>query len=299
MPITAVCDCGKSYTLKDELAGKSIKCPACSQTFVVPASRRIAQADPIFDRDKFLIKQKRIALSAKYFVGDESGNEIAFVHRPIFFLRTMFMIFLCVAWCIGLSVGMAVLFEGPAKGRRAEEGLLVSLLPLLMFAGIVGILYLFSPYRHVHFYRDRTMKDLILTVRQDVRFALINFRYTLLDVDGQELLRFRKNVLYNIFRKRWYVEQLDGEPFCMALEDSILLSLLRRTLGQVFGPLAMLFRTNFIITTDDGKDVLGEFNRKLTVFDKYVLDLTRDPDRTLDRRVALALGVMLDTGEGR
>ena len=70
MPITADCACGKSYTLKDELAGKSIKCPTCGGTFVVPASSRMAQADPIFDRDKFLIKQKRIALSAKYFVGD-------------------------------------------------------------------------------------------------------------------------------------------------------------------------------------------------------------------------------------
>jgi len=30
-----------------------------------------------------------------------------------------------------------------------------------------------------------------------------------------------------------------------------------------------------------------------------VLDLTGDPGRTLDRRVALAMGVMLDTGERR
>jgi hypothetical protein len=45
--------------------------------------------------------------------------------------------------------------------------------------------------------------------------------------------------------------------------------------------------------------VLGEFNRKFTLFDRYVLDLSADPDRAFDRRVALALGVMLDTGERR
>jgi len=35
------------------------------------------------------------------------------------------------------------------------------------------------------------------------------------------------------------------------------------------------------------------------LFDEYVLDLRNDPDRYLDRRLALALGVMLDTGEKR
>ena len=44
---------------------------------------------------------------------------------------------------------------------------------------------------------------------------------------------------------------------------------------------------------------LGEFNRKLTLFDRYVLDLSADPTRSLDRRIALAMGVMLDTGDGR
>jgi hypothetical protein len=30
-----------------------------------------------------------------------------------------------------------------------------------------------------------------------------------------------------------------------------------------------------------------------------VLDMTADPQRLMDRRIALALGVMLDTGERR
>jgi hypothetical protein len=45
--------------------------------------------------------------------------------------------------------------------------------------------------------------------------------------------------------------------------------------------------------------VLGEFNRKLTLFDRYVIDVRGDVEGILDRRVALALGVMLDTGERR
>jgi hypothetical protein len=48
-----------------------------------------------------------------------------------------------------------------------------------------------------------------------------------------------------------------------------------------------------------GGQVVGEFNRKFTLLDRYVLDLTRDSARALDRRVAVAMGVMLDTGERR
>ena len=48
-----------------------------------------------------------------------------------------------------------------------------------------------------------------------------------------------------------------------------------------------------------GGQVVGEFNRKFTILDRYVLDLSNDSTRALDRRVALAMGVMLDTGERR
>jgi hypothetical protein len=44
---------------------------------------------------------------------------------------------------------------------------------------------------------------------------------------------------------------------------------------------------------------VGEFNRKFTLLDRYVLDLSQDSGRALDRRVAIAMGVMLDTGERR
>ena len=78
-----------------------------------------------------------------------------------------------------------------------------------------------------------------------------------------------------------------------------MLALLRRVLGPLFGSFFGLLRTNFIILRADGEDVVGEFNRKFTILDRYALDLKADAARTLDRRVALALGVMLDTGERR
>ncbi|WP_279384179.1 hypothetical protein [Geotalea toluenoxydans] len=41
------------------------------------------------------------------------------------------------------------------------------------------------------------------------------------------------------------------------------------------------------------------FNRSFTILDRYVLDMTQDNGQRIDRRLALAMGVLLDTGERR
>lgn len=77
-----------------------------------------------------------------------------------------------------------------------------------------------------------------------------------------------------------------------------MLSLLRRMFGPSFG----FLRTNpiLIVPESDGIAIArGEFNRNFTLFDRYVLDLTRDHPRMIDRRLGVALGVLLDTGEHR
>jgi DNA-directed RNA polymerase subunit RPC12/RpoP len=42
MPIALSCRCGRSLRLKDELAGKKIRCPECSSILAVPAKKNEA-----------------------------------------------------------------------------------------------------------------------------------------------------------------------------------------------------------------------------------------------------------------
>jgi ssDNA-binding Zn-finger/Zn-ribbon topoisomerase 1 len=44
MPIKVTCQCGKSFTAKDELAGKAVKCPNCQQPLRIPATSSGAPA---------------------------------------------------------------------------------------------------------------------------------------------------------------------------------------------------------------------------------------------------------------
>jgi len=296
MAIPVTCDCGETFSLKDELAGQVLRCPKCGAALQVgkpvtaPLSRT-PQADPAFDRDKFLLRQKHFAIAEKYYVHDENGNPIIFVQRPAHLARKLLGIFgtfiAIIVWWV-LVIGVAEAFSSQdAKGMGFVLGFLG------MFPVMIAVMVALSPKRHVTFYRDDTKSEKLLEVLQDRKWQIPTATYTVRDPQGQVLARLRKNYLYNIFRKRWQCEGPNGQSLCLAKEDSILLSMLRRLLGPLFG----LLRTNFIILRDE--DVIGEFNRKFTILDRYVLDLSADPQRNFDRRIALALGVMLDSGERR
>ena len=44
---------------------------------------------------------------------------------------------------------------------------------------------------------------------------------------------------------------------------------------------------------------IGRMDRKFKLRDQYVLDLSGDPDKALDRRLAIALAIGLDTLQNR
>jgi hypothetical protein len=44
MPIPLSCPCGRSFKLKDELAGRKVRCPACRRVLAVPRPER--EVDP-------------------------------------------------------------------------------------------------------------------------------------------------------------------------------------------------------------------------------------------------------------
>ena len=297
MAVRVACQCGTSYELKDEFAGRLVKCPQCGRENrvpgVVPAGSVKAQADPVFDRDVFLLRQQLLRISEKYDVADEQGKKIVFVERPAHLLRNIGAILagLAAGGVVGVVLGM---LSDMAKGTP-YEGLLAALAVIGFFVVLFAVGIALSAKRHVSFYRDETKRDKLLEVLQDRKWQPITATYTVRDRAGRTMALLWKNYLYNIVRKRWYVKAPDGTTLYVAKEDSIILSLLRRFLGPLFG----LLRTNFIIVRNGSEDVVGEFNRKLTLLDRYVLDLKADRARELDRRVALALGVMLDTGERR
>jgi uncharacterized protein YxjI len=295
MSILATCTCGQSYDLKDEYAGALMQCPTCGNQFQASGPPTLRGGDPAFSQDKYLLRQKHLSISQKYFVWDERGENLLFVLRPAHLVRNVF------AALVGLAAGVVTLLVGlmiagvVGDSVNSTLGGIIGLLTMLAtIVATIAIGTLLSKKRHVYFYRDESQQELLLEIKQEQKFVLLNAFYTLCTPSGEVLGRFHKNYIYNLIRKRWRFFNPEGRVQYVAKEDSILLSLLRRLLGPLFG----LLRTNYIILDADER-LVGEFNRKLTLLDRYVLDLTHDSARTVDRRVAVALGVMLDTGERR
>lgn len=295
MPVTVTCQCNNSFSLKDEFAGSLVKCPKCGAAVRAgtAALTPLSDADPVFARDIFLLRQKALKINEKYDVCDEQGRPLVFVERPAHLARNLLAL---LAGVIAAMVWVVVLI---AATDAAGVGPLSDALTILAAVGFVPVLLLvatpLSKKRHVTFYTGADKRERLFEILQDQKFHVPTATYTVRDARGDVLARFRKNYLYNLIRRRWEVLAPAGHVAWVAKEDSIILSLLRRLLGPLFG----FLRTNFIFQRAGNDRVIGEFKRKFTILDRYVLDLTSDTQRAFDRRVALALGVMLDTGERR
>jgi uncharacterized protein YxjI len=153
----------------------------------------------------------------------------------------------------------------------------------------------FKLHAHIGIYEDETKARKLLDLRQDSAWALINLSFTLLDEQGQVLAQFKRQGWKSILRRTWRILDPMGNEIAMAEEDSMIKAIMRRV--PYLDIIGDMMRTNFIITRNGS--VIGEFIRKFTLADKYVMDLTQDRMRSLDRRIAVALSVLLDNAESR
>ena len=252
------------YELRPEYAGRLLECPSCGRHiragYLASAPRPPAPGvDPAFDRDVFLLRERVFTIRSKYEVLAENGTPILYVERPTYPVRTLFAYF--VALIASLTAARWILGPFPEDGGG---GLLVLVgFPLVAFVFLVVSMSL-RPRRHVTIYRDDSRRETLLRVLQNQRVAVLTRTYTVVTPSGEPLATLRKTYLDNIVRKRWYVATPGGEPIAMAIEDSIVLSLLRRVLGVFLG----FLRTNFLLVRGSDEAVLGEFNRKFTLFDR-------------------------------
>jgi uncharacterized protein YxjI len=109
---------------------------------------------------------------------------------------------------------------------------------------------------------------------------------------GQKLGVLRRKGLKSILRDEWEVLDVNDQPIGLIFEDNMGLALLRRFL------LGSLLPQNYVMTIRDTP--VAELRQRFNLF-RYELDVTFLPEfsGTLDKRVALAAGVLLATVEGK
>ncbi len=167
-----------------------------------------------------------------------------------------------------------------------------------------------SPGQPLAFVRQKK-----LAIREDIRFFAdeqeheelfrlkargvmeLRGRYDVVLPDGGRAGTLEKVFGASLLRSTWRLLDPDEREVGTAFEKSMPVALLRRAIDFVpYGELVPIV-FHFTITAD-GSEV-GDLRRPIGLRDRYVLDLSRDAERRIDRRVAVALGVALDALQSR
>jgi hypothetical protein len=151
---------------------------------------------------------------------------------------------------------------------------------------------------HIRFFADDSESQELFHIQAQTWLDTGGSRYDVVDAQDGKI-----GVLHHVFgksllRSTWSVANAAGEEVAVARERSQVGAILRRVVDFVpdYGGLIPI-PYNFDILASG--EVIGTMNRKFQLRDRYVLDLSGDPEKALDRRLAIALAVGLDTLQNR
>ena len=175
---------------------------------------------------------------------------------------------------------------------------------------IVNLYRITAGGQPVAFVRQQRLK-----IKEDIRFftdeaeteelfrikarAVLEFsgRYDVTTPAGERIGVLGKVFGKSLLRSTWSVLDANEQELAVAKERSLLWALVRRAVDVI--PYGEFVPILFHFTIDDGERHVGDFTRRIGVRDTYELDLTGDPERKVDRRLALALAIALDALQSR
>ena len=126
-------------------------------------------------------------------------------------------------------------------------------------------------------------------------------RYDVTDGAGRVIGGLRKVFGRSLLRSTWELFDASDEKLGWAQEKSASVALVRRVVHFVpfLDTVANWLPIPYHFDFHRGEERIGHLTRVLGVRDRYVLDLSGDPERAIDRRLALALAVGMDALQAR
>jgi len=149
----------------------------------------------------------------------------------------------------------------------------------------------------IRFFADESESEELFRIKARSVLDTGGSRYDVLAADASRI-GVLHHTLRSILRTRWSIQDAEEQELAIAEERSAVMAIARRLIDFVpeyggFIPIPY----NFDIRVDG--HVAGRMDRKFKFRDQYVLDLTGDHERRIDRRVAIALAIGLDALQNR
>src|SRR6476469_5626147 len=153
----------------------------------------------------------------------------------------------------------------------------------------------------IRFYTDATKTTEVMRLKARQRFDPAA-RYDVTDAQSNTIGEIQKAFGASLIRSTYVIYDADGQETARASERNIFVALFRRLVGLVpyVGDFADWLPIPYHFDFRRGDEMLGTNERqKMKRADTYTLDFSGDPERTLDRRLVLALAVGMDALQAR
>ncbi len=182
-------------------------------------------------------------------------------------------------------------YEFTLPGPNGEPGELVSFVEQKRF----------KFKEDIRFYADDTKQQELMRLKARQRFDP-SARYDVTTSAGEKIGEIQKVFGQSLFRSTYTLYDAQGAETAKARETSLTVALIRRLIGLVpfIGGftdwLPIPYHFHFLRADEQ----LGSHSRQAFKFrDTYTIDLSGDPERTIDRRLILAIAVGMDALQAR
>ncbi|TML43748.1 MAG: hypothetical protein E6G19_11285 [Actinobacteria bacterium] len=148
----------------------------------------------------------------------------------------------------------------------------------------------------IRFYADEGEQEELFRIKARSFLDTGGARYDVAAAEGSAI-GVLHHQLKSLVRSTWRVTNADDQEVVVAQERSLPMAIARRVVDFVPYGEWVPIPYNFDLLSD-GRTI-GHLSRKFQLRDRYVLDVGGDVDLRLDRRLAIALAVGLDTLQNR
>ena len=153
----------------------------------------------------------------------------------------------------------------------------------------------------IRFYADDSKQQELLRIKARQRFDP-RARYDVTAADGSKIGEIQKVFGASLLRSTYALFDAQGNEVATASEKSMFVALFRRAVGFIpyVGDFADWLPIPYHFDFKRGDTVLGTHTRQAwKLRDTYTIDMSGDPQRTLDRRLILAIAVGMDALQAR
>ena len=153
----------------------------------------------------------------------------------------------------------------------------------------------------IRFYLDEAKTTELLRIKARQRFDP-RATYDITDENGEKIGEITKVFGASLLRSTFRINDAAGQELMISTEKSLPIALVRRVVGLIpyIENVANWLPIPYHFVFKRGEEILGENRRRIGKFrDIYTIDMTPDSQRTIDRRLVLALAVGQDALQAR